>query len=135
MNSVFLSPNKYNTSLDHLVHSIPNTSKKQFLNTNLNNLANLPTARTWFSKYLLKFIQTNSSTSRLSKKIKSRKKKKKMKTQITNKTNIGRMTTISKKISKSMRNKMRKVSTTKKASTLKKTKMNMHKIRKITMNK
>jgi hypothetical protein len=135
MNSVFLSPNKYNTSQDHLAHSIPNSSKKLFLNTNLNNLANLPTARTWFSKYLLKFIQTNSSTSRLSKKIKSRKKKKKMKTQITKKTNIGRMTTISKKISKSMRNKMRKVSTTKKASTLKKTKMNMHKIRRITMNK
>ena len=129
MNSVFLSPNKYNTSQDHLAHSIPNTSKKLFLNTNLNNLANLPTARTWFSKYHLKFIQTNSSTSRLSKKIKSRKKKKKMKTQITKKT------TISKKISKSMRNKMRKVSTTKKASTLKKTKMNMHKIRRITMNK
>lgn len=135
MNSVFLSPNKYNTSQDHLAHSIPNTNKKLFLNTNLNNLANLPTARTWFSKYLLKFIQTNSSTSRLSKKIKSRKKKKKMKTKITNKTNIGRMTTISKKIGKSMRNKMRKVSTTKKASTLKKTKMNMHKIRRITMNK
>ena len=131
MNSVFLSPNKYNTSQDHLAHSIPNSSKKLFLNTNLNNLANLPTARTWFSKYHLKFIQTNSSTSRLSKKIKSRKKKKKMKTQITKKTNIGRMTTISKKISKSMR----KVSTTKKASTLKRTKMNMHKIRRITMNK
>ncbi len=133
MNSVFLSPNKYNTSQDHLVHSISNNSKKLFLNTNLNNLANLPTARTWFSKYRLKFIQTNSSTSRLSKKIKSRKKK--MKTQITNKTNIGRTTTISKKINKSMRNKMRKVSTTKKASTLKKTKMNMHKIRRFKMNK
>lgn len=110
----------------------------QILNTNLNNLVNLPSTKIWSSKFLHKFILTNLSISKLFKKIKLRKKKKKMKTQIKNKikyNTVKRKTTISKMNNKSSRNKMRMESTTRKGSTLKRTKMNMNKINKFRMIK
>jgi hypothetical protein len=142
MNSVSHNHNKSNnnTSQDHLVHINPwtNTNKMQILNINPNNSANLLIAKTWFSKFLPKYTRTNLSTNKLFKKIKSMKRKKKMKTQTKNKTKcntVGRMIMISKRSNRNMKNKMRKLNTTKKVSTLRRTKMNMIRISNCIMNK
>jgi hypothetical protein len=115
----------------------------QTLNTNPNNLVNLLSTKIWSSKFHHKFIQTNSSISKLFKKIRSRKKKKmKMKLKTKTKTKkiikfntVRRKTTISKRNNKSTRIKTRMVSTSRKENILKRTRMNMIRIKKCRMNK